>query len=65
MGVSGNSVVEICLAAAFDSEVAQERAQAGRQLLDGSAPATARTVHEVAAYIDMVRLARSADAPAS
>ena len=49
MGVGRNDVVETCLAAAFDGEVPQERSQAGRQLLDGSTPALARAVHEVAA----------------
>jgi len=51
IGVSRNDVVETCLAAAFDSEVPQECSQAGRQLLDGSTPALARAVHEVAANI--------------
>ena len=39
MGIAGNDIGETCLAAAFDSEVPQERAQAGRQLLDGSTAA--------------------------
>jgi hypothetical protein len=37
MGVAGNDIVETCPAAAFDGKVAQERTQAGRQLLDRSA----------------------------
>ena len=49
MGIGGNDIGETCLAAAFDSEVAQERTQAGRQLLDRSLAATARAVHEEAA----------------
>ena len=40
IGVGRNDVVETCLAAAFDSEVPQERSQAGRQLLDGPISAT-------------------------
>jgi hypothetical protein len=49
MGIAGNDIGETCPAAAFDSEIPQERAQAGRQLLDGSLAAMARTVQEKAA----------------
>ncbi|MGH6783845.1 MAG: hypothetical protein ACREBP_04390, partial [Sphingomicrobium sp.] len=49
ISVSGNDVVETCLTPAFDREVPQERSQAGRQLLDGSTPALACAVQEVAA----------------
>jgi hypothetical protein len=36
MGIARNDIGETCSAAAFDSKIPQERAQAGRQLLDGS-----------------------------
>jgi hypothetical protein len=35
MGIARNDIGEICLAAAFNRKIPQERAQAGRQLLDG------------------------------
>ena len=50
MGIGRNDIGEICSAAAFDSKIPQERAQAGRQLLDGSIAAMARAVHEEAAH---------------
>jgi hypothetical protein len=34
MGIARNDIGETCSAAAFDSKIPQERAQAGRQLLD-------------------------------
>jgi hypothetical protein len=49
MGIARNDVGEAFLAAAFDSKIPQECAQAGRQLLDGSIAAMARTVQEKAA----------------
>ncbi|SPJ17220.1 hypothetical protein SBBP2_2600004 [Burkholderiales bacterium] len=49
MGIARNDVGETCSAAAFDSKIPQKRAQAGRQLLDGSIPAMARAVQEKAA----------------
>ena len=49
MGIAGNDIGETGSAAAFDSEIPQERAQAGRQLLDGSLAAMARAVQEKAA----------------
>ena len=48
-GIAGNDIGETRLATAFDSQVAQERTQAGRQLLDRSLAATARAVQEEAA----------------
>ena len=49
MGIARNDIGETCSAAAFDSKIPQERAQAGRQLLDGSIAAMARAVQEKAA----------------
>src|SRR5271167_512994 len=49
MGIARNDIGETCSAAAFDSKIPQERAQAGRQLLDGSLAAMARAVQEKAA----------------
>ena len=49
VGVARNDIGETCSAAAFDSKIPQERAQAGRQLLDGSIAAMARAVQEKAA----------------
>jgi hypothetical protein len=49
MGIARNNIGETCSAAAFDSKIPQERAQAGRQLLDGSTTAVARAVQEKAA----------------
>jgi hypothetical protein len=46
MGVAGNRTVETGSAPVFDGKIAQECAQAGRHLLDGSAPARARAIHE-------------------
>jgi hypothetical protein len=58
MGIARNDIGETCLAAAFDSEVPQECSQAGCQLLDGSTPALARAVHEVAANISRTPVGR-------
>src|SRR5271165_3162707 len=49
MGIARNNIGETCSAAAYDSKIPQERAQAGRQLLDGSITAMARAVQEKAA----------------
>ncbi|ESZ12139.1 tyrosine-type recombinase/integrase [Mesorhizobium sp. L48C026A00] len=49
MGMARNDIGETCSAAAFDSKITQERAQAGRQLLDGSIAGLARAVQEKAA----------------
>jgi hypothetical protein len=49
MGIARNNIGETCSAAAFDRKIPQERAQAGRQLLDGSITAMARAVQEKAA----------------
>src|SRR5438034_3421450 len=49
MGIARNDIGETCSAAAFDSKIPQERAQAGRQFLDGSIAAMARAVQEKAA----------------
>src|ERR1700686_1984660 len=49
MGRARNDIGETCSAAAFDSQIPQERAQAGRQLLDGSTAAMTRAVQEKAA----------------
>jgi hypothetical protein len=49
MGIARNDIGETCSAAAFDSKIPQERAQAGRQLLDGSIAAMACAVEEKAA----------------
>ena len=48
-GVAGNDIGETCSAAALDSKVTQERTQTGRQLLDRSIAAMARSVQEEAA----------------
>jgi hypothetical protein len=44
MGIARNDIGETCSAAAFDSKIPQERAQASRQLLDGSIVAMVRAV---------------------
>ncbi|MGZ9112384.1 MAG: hypothetical protein ACXW3X_15225 [Rhodoplanes sp.] len=49
MGIARNDIGETCSAAAFDSKIPQEGAQAGCQLLDGSIAAMARAVQEKAA----------------
>ena len=49
MGIARNDIGEICAAAAFDSKIPQERAETGRQLLDGSIAAVARAIQEKAA----------------
>ena len=49
MGIGGNDIGETRSAAAFDRKIAQERTQAGRQLLDRSLAVTARAVQEEAA----------------
>src|SRR5689334_8345973 len=49
MGIARNDIGETCLAATSDRTIPQERAQAGRQLLDGSIAAMARPVQEKAA----------------
>jgi len=49
MGIARYNIGEAFLAAAFDSKIPQERAQAGRQLLDGPIAAMARTAQEKAA----------------
>jgi hypothetical protein len=46
VGIARNDIREICSAAAFDCQVTQERAQAGRQLLHRSIAAVARAVQE-------------------
>jgi hypothetical protein len=48
MGIGRNDIGETCSAAAFDGEIPQERAQAGRQLLDGSIAAMVRAFQEKA-----------------
>src|SRR5271167_2516814 len=45
-GIARNDIGAICSAAAFDSKLPQECAQAGRQLFDGSFAATSRAVQE-------------------
>jgi hypothetical protein len=49
MGIARNNIGETCSAAAFDRKIPQERAQAGRQLRDGSITTMARAVQEKAA----------------
>jgi hypothetical protein len=44
MGITRNDIGETYSATAFDSKMPQERAQAGRHLLDGS-PAAPNEVH--------------------
>jgi hypothetical protein len=48
-GIGGNDIGETCPAATFDRKAAQERTQAGRQLLGCSLAAAARAVQEEAA----------------